>query len=273
MRPGRVVNGVLSRVGFRVVRVESGVALGEGQKPAAFFPHTEQAAGPWAVPESLAESTTPWRRVLAELYRRPASYPASIAPPAGELLHALVRNIRPRVVVETGTCHGASTIWIAAAMKEAGGGLVHTFDDFEVPDKPGLKTAALYQDRLAKVRERFERAGVADLVRIHKGNSRVEVARARGELAAAGGGGGVHLAFLDGDHTFEGVLEDFRAVEPVLAVGGYVVLHDTFPQTCRHSGPRRLMDEIEEIAEGRYQVCDLYTAPANYGLGVMRRVG
>ena len=48
--------------------------------------------------------------------------------------------------------------------------------------------------------------------------------------------GGVQSAFLDGDHS-KGGLADLQAVEPVLQVGSFVVLHDTFPEVCSWHGP------------------------------------
>jgi hypothetical protein len=33
------------------------------------------------------------------------------------------------------------------------------------------------------------------------------------------------------------------------------------------------MDKVHEFAEGRYECVDLYLAPTNFGLGVMRRIG
>ena len=96
------------------------------------------------------------------------------------------------------------------------------------------------------------------------------ISRMRGELEAAGG---VQLAFIDGDHTPAGVLRDFRAIEPVLNTGGYVLLHDTIPAQCTHAGPRRLLDTIDKVGAGRYERMDLYSAPLNYGLGLLRRIG
>jgi hypothetical protein len=42
---------------------------------------------------------------------------------------------------------------------------------------------------------------------------------------------GFDLAFVDGDHRFEGVLADFMALERWAAPGAVVLLHDTLPLT------------------------------------------
>ncbi len=241
-----------------------------------FFPVGEHR--PWTIPADLRERTEAWARVLVGVYDDAASWPSSIAPEAGLLLHAMVRNIKPRVIVETGTCLGVSTIWMASAMRamvgEGGAGGVtgtalHTFDLFSPPPDERLAASGLFKDRRRGVEERLGVAGVADLVRIHQGDSSAGIKAAHEMLRAAGG---VQFAYIDGDHSPRGALADFHAVEPVLAVGGYIVLHDTFPAVCNHLGPRWLIDHLGEVTTCGYQVCELYTAQTNYGLAVLRRV-
>jgi cephalosporin hydroxylase len=82
----------------------------------------------------------------------------------------------------------------------------------------------------------------------------------------------VASAFLDGDHSSEGVLAGLQAVEPVLQVGGFVVLHDTFPEVCSWHGPRWLVDNLASVSSATYQACDLYLAHCNYGLTLLRRM-
>ena len=78
-------------------------------------------------------------------------------------------------------------------------------------------------------------------------------------------------AFIDGDHSFEGVLGDLLAVAPVLDAGGYFVLHDVFPDICGVSGPRQLLDQLGRLSSVKYRWCEMYTAPRNYGLAVLQR--
>jgi predicted O-methyltransferase YrrM len=281
-----MVNQALAPLGVRVIREpkplrdgrakdrgagNDGAASGDGADALGtpFFPHIPHR-GRWGIPADLASRTEPWARQLALLYSRPASWPASIAPETGMLVHALVRNLRPTTVVETGTCLGASTIWIAAALALSTKGTIHTFDMFDEPPDGRLRASPLFRDRLKKVRARFRRARLARHIRVHVGPSGPNITAMRDELRAAGG---VQLAFIDADHTPRGVAIDVAAVEPVLPVGGYMLFHDVFPETSSHLGPRHVIDNLTEFAAGKYQVCDIYTAPANYGLALMRRVG
>ena len=74
--------------------------------------------------------------------------------------------------------------------------------------------------------------------------------------------------------TIPGVLEDLWAIEPILNTGGYICLHDTFPEQCGdHAGPRHILDHLREVAQGAYELCELYTAPLNYGMALLRCIG
>jgi len=236
----------------------------------------------WEWPAYLDPAAAPWLATLRRLYASPLSFPASLSPEAGLLVHALVRNIRPRVVVETGTWIGISSIWIASALQANGdGGRLHTFDLF-LPIRPDQwRDAELAEDRVGFVRRNFAEAGLEGVIEIHQGNSHANIRAMQAALAAASGnaggggrGGGVQLAYLDGDHGVEGACQDLWAVEPVLATGGYVLLHDIFPEySGDEDGPRHILDRVNEIGAGVYDKCELCLSPANYGLAVMRRVG
>ena len=274
------------RIGLRLKR-QVIIRLGQDGEPLRppreldFFPNRALVPGQtrWTWPKHLEADPRPWVRTLAMLYEHPLSYPFSISPEAGMLLHAIVLNARPRVAIEIGSNIGVSALWIAGAMHDAGEGSLFCFDDFRplrqrqdvVPGQP--------DDRELFFRDALVRAGLADRVRVLAGESHREVVRARTEIAAAGRAGGhmssagVQLAFIDGDHTPEGVERDFRAVEPLLDSGGLIVLHDTFPWMCGWNGPRQLLNTLHQHAKGTYQTIDLYLAPVNYGLAVLRRIG
>ena len=231
----------------------------------------------WHFPDYLDNPRVPWLGTLKGIYDTPISFPASLSPEAGLLLHALVRNLRPRVALEIGTFMGVSTIWIASALIEnrSSGpgtlaGVLHSFDDFGPIQKGPWRDQELTENRLDLVRRRLTEAGVAEVVTLHKGDSSTGVARTRERLMDLGG---VQLAFIDGDHSFQGVCKDLWAVEPVLSTGGHVILHDTFPEQCACDGPRQLIDRIQSVATGLYEVCELYLGGWNYGMAVLRRIG
>ncbi|MFN0131769.1 MAG: O-methyltransferase [Phycisphaerales bacterium] len=270
-----------------------------------FFPRLrDDAEHPraWEWPAYLDQPACAWLMALKELYATPWAFPASLAPEAGLMLFALVRNIRPRRAIEIGSFIGVSTIWMGAAMKEGGasredrpGGagypskqvpVLHAFDDFG-PMAPGPWRDEGIEDRLGLFKRSIARAGLEGVVSIHPGDSSTEVRnlhallRPSEEAVRAAWGqpitdwpGGVDLALIDGNHTVEGVFRDLAAVEPVLNTGGYIILHDTIPEQCGdHQGPRHVIDHIREVAQGVYELCELHTAPLNYGMALLRRVG
>lgn len=258
---------MLGRCGYRVVKIDLAEGATRAPESTLFFPDGERRRG-WVFPDDWDGADRTWLTVLKNLYTRPASWPASISPEGGSFLYWLVRNVQPRQIIEIGTCVGASTIWMAAAMKAGRGGILHTFDDFQIPLDPRLAAAPLFQDRRNTVEARLRNAGLGDLVRFHVGDSKKQVPAAYEELR---NGGNVQFAFIDGDHSFEGALGDLLAVEPVLDPGGYVVLHDVFPNVCGVKGPRQLLDELHRLTSVKYQWCEIYTSPRNYGLAVLQR--
>ncbi len=253
----------------------------------------------WQFPEYL-DASIPWVRTLKDLYASPLAFPASMSPEAGLFLHALVRNIRPRTVIEIGTFLGVSTIWMASALEAARNdpphaptapdqlhGLIHCFDDFTpIPPGPWRDAAMPDRPRDQIVGEHLARAGLAHRVRLYPGNSSERVKAMATELKWRGGAplpsdtkpsehtAGIDLALIDGDHSMPGALQDLWAVEPLLNTGGYIVLHDIYPEQCGdHAGPRHIIDHVRSVAHGVYEVCEVYTAPLNYGMAVLRRVG
>lgn len=241
-----------------------------------YFPRGQTPTDPplWPFPAYLDNPACAWLQVLKQIYTHPVSFPASISPAGGLLLHSLVRNIQPRVVLETGTCLGVSALWMAGAVIENGHGRLFCFDDDAEIRRAGTgeivgKGEASLPTRRAFVLDHMQRAGVSDRLELINGDSSHQIQANLDRLREAGG---VQLAFLDGDHSEAGVWRDFQAVEPVLSTGGYAVFHDTFPANCGWDGPRKLLNSIHDRAVGTYQVLDLYLSPVNYGLSVVRRI-
>ncbi len=76
----------------------------------------------------------------------------------GWLIYTLCRSLQARRVVEFGTSYGVSTLYLAAAMRDQGGGLVI-----------GTEIEA---EKAAHARRHFEEAGVRDLIELREGDAR-----------------------------------------------------------------------------------------------------
>ncbi|MCK9877028.1 class I SAM-dependent methyltransferase [Frankia sp. AgPm24] len=124
-----------------------------------------------------------------------------VAPEVGRLLYLLTRARGAALVVEFGTSFGISTIHLAAAVRDNGGGRVITTE--------------LAATKAAAARANLAEAGLADLVDLRVGDA-LETLR---DLP-----GPIDLLLLDGWNQL--YLPLLRVLEPHLAPGALVVADD-----------------------------------------------
>jgi predicted O-methyltransferase YrrM len=120
----------------------------------------------------------------------------------GAFLYLLARSIRAKTIVEFGTSHGLSTIYLAAAIRDNGGGKV-IGTEF-VPEK-----AAVAQRNL-------QESGLEAFAQIQQGDARQTLR----ELPH-----GIDLCLMDGFPPYS--LEVFRLIAPRLRNGAIVVVDGT----------------------------------------------
>jgi predicted O-methyltransferase YrrM len=101
----------------------------------------------------LMQSKTEYR----DLYGRLKNVPLPVSRTTGKLLYMLARSFGVRTIVEFGTSFGISTLHLAAALRDNGGGRLIT-SEFE-PSK------------IARAREHLTAGGVIDLVEIRQGDA------------------------------------------------------------------------------------------------------
>ena len=126
-----------------------------------------------------------------------------------------------RSLVEVGVWHGVTTRRLRAAMDPRG--VLSAVDPFPI-GRLGFSV----QQRIAQ----HEVASVS--------NGRVDWLRTTG-AAAARDHRPVDFVFIDGDHSEEGLLDDWRAWSPLVEPGGIVALHDS------RSTPERPIDEAGSV--------------------------
>jgi predicted O-methyltransferase YrrM len=93
----------------------------------------------------------------AELYGRLKHVPLAVSRETGALLYMLARSTKARNIVEFGTSFGISTLHLAAALRDNGGGRLIT-SEFE-PAK------------VARARDHVTAGGLIDLVEIREGDA------------------------------------------------------------------------------------------------------
>ena len=146
-------------------------------------------------------------------------------------LFGLVRRMKARRVIEIGRYKGGSTLTIAAAMSGEG-----TFWSIDLGEKEARLhqrgTNRTFDDEIRDICARF---GLS--VTLLVGDSRtIEVET-----------GEVDLVFIDGDHSYEGVKNDFERFGRRVKVGGAVLFDDACDEAVFHTHSEsvgKLLDEI-----------------------------
>ena len=233
---------------------------GTAEKPAA-------PGDKWEIPNFLTQIDAEWARVLIDVYDHPMSFPGSVSPQMGNFLRALIINIAPRNVIEIGSFIGVSSLWIASAMAEyKRRDTLYCIDLFPShtynPWCPGITL----MDPFYFMSKNMQVCGFQDHVTIHKGNS-IQLLPS----IAQNIGDSIDFVMIDGDHSIEGCIKDFELVAPYVATGGYILFHDVFPDYCGVEGPAyALLDKV--IPSDKYEVCQIYTAPLNFGFALVRKI-
>lgn len=204
---------------------------------------------PEATPEAKPPGERTWlamNATIETLEREDRLFRASVQPEVGRLLYGLARNLKPRLVVETGSFLGYSALCLGQALAENGAGHLHAFDLF--PPRPWLESpvAGACGDSLAAARRHIAAAGLSAWVTFHQGDSAGRIRETLGSQRET-----VDLAFIDGDHRIPGCLRDWEALDPLIGEGGIIVLHDTSPD-AGWLGPRWLLEKLDQTARERY---------------------
>jgi predicted O-methyltransferase YrrM len=133
----------------------------------------------WQLRERMSpEEQTPMRTTTRyrEMYGGMKEFYLAVAPETARLLYMLARGMRARSIVEFGTSFGISTIHMAAAVRDNGGGRV-IGSEFE-------------NGKVLRSRQNLEAAGLLDLVEIREGDALETLSRALPET--------IDLVLLDG---------------------------------------------------------------------------
>lgn len=198
----------------------------------------------------------------------PAAALAFTFSPAGQLilpgqfrseiqqLAELMHQKKPRTVVEIGTKWGGTlAIWCASADPAA------TLVSIDLPG--GIhgggypRWRELIYRRLAQPRQKLH------LLRMdsHRPETLDQVKTLLPD-------GGIDFLFIDGDHTYEGVKQDFEMYSPFVRPGGLVVFHDI----CVHSAEQQCqVDRFWEEVRTKYKSREFVENPNQgmFGIGVL----
>ena len=167
------------------------------------------AASPLASPAFASLSGEERHRLMAsktdyrELYADLKDFALPISRETGKLLYLLARAGNARSIIEFGTSFGLSTLHLAAALRENGGGRLIT-SEFE-PSK------------LARARENLAAAGLSDLVEFREGDALETLASDLPET--------IDLVLLDGAKSL--YMDVLALVESRLRPGAVIIADNT----------------------------------------------
>jgi predicted O-methyltransferase YrrM len=150
-------------------------------------------------PEERARRMSDRNADYRQFYGRAKELYLAVGPQTAKLLYMLARATRASAIVEYGTSFGISTIHLAAALRDNGGGrLIGT--EFE-------------SNKIAQARTNLSAAGLADLVEIRDGDALETLARDLPET--------IDLVLLDGHKALYSRILDLLA--PRLRPGACIV--------------------------------------------------
>lgn len=83
----------------------------------------------------------------------------------------------------------------------------------------------------------------------------------------------IDLLFIDANHSYKSVKNDFLGFFPLIKEGGMIVLHDGYPKDLNHTGNGycgdgyKAIDELTRVAQGY----EMMTIPVHPGLTLARK--
>jgi len=172
--------------------------------------------------------------LLLEMERYSREHEGVYAIPRDEalFLNILVKLQRPRRILELGTSSGYSTIWLATAAASYGG---------------CVETVEYDPDKVALASENFRRAGLVDVITIHRADANEFLKSLRGPL---------DFVFMDTEK--EEYLSQFKLFYPRLVRGSLVAADNAVD----------LADNMREYLEYVKQLPDAQSVTVPIGNGV-----
>ncbi len=221
----------------------------------------------YKIPDWLRNCTSPWAVTLIQMYQKSFNHPSPVSPEQGEFLKSLVCNINPSNIVEIGCFTGISTIWIASGLEQIGSSAtIHAVDLFDdimpwLPHRYGYLS-----NPLKYAQESVASAQLSHRIKFHKMNSQ-EMGRKYHEIINKS----IDFIYIDGDHSKWGCLYDFTLFYPHVSVGGYILLHDIYPEDCGWEGPRYVIDKLLKN-NPHFDLAEIKTSPNNFGIALIRKL-
>lgn len=209
-----------------------------------------------------AQLPAPHTRLAVPFLFRAHGFYNSIRPMQSQFeigaLYQAVLERKPKVVVEIGTCHGGTLyLWCQAADAEA------TIISIDLPEGE-------FGGGYPACRAQFYRSFATGSQQIHLLRADSHSPDTSGEVQKLLAGGTIDFLFIDGDHTYAGVKQDFELYSRLLSKDGLIALHDIAP---RPDEPRievwKFWSELKQRAPGATEWLDKSPNGRCIGIGLL----
>jgi predicted O-methyltransferase YrrM len=165
---------------------------------------TMEASG-GTIEQTAAQLIADERADYRKVYSDHADHFLSVTPDYGRFLYVIARACKATRIVEFGSSMGISTIYLAAALRDNGGGQ--------------LIGSEMEPAKVVRARAHIEAAGLGDLVDIREGDALETLKDAGGE---------VDLALIDGAWSL--YLPVLKLIEPRLRPGAVILAENAFAE-------------------------------------------
>jgi predicted O-methyltransferase YrrM len=138
-----------------------------------------------------------------------------ISEPQGLWMFDTVLGLRPSRSLEVGLAYGFSTVYILAAMAQAGGGHHTALDPFQMTHWHGIgarQAQEVGMEQSFQLLQEYSFAALADF-------------RSRQQM--------FEFIYIDGGHRFDEVLLDFTLAAQICPSGGHIILDDMWMPSVR----------------------------------------
>lgn len=175
----------------------------------------------------------------------------------------LAKFSNAKTIVEIGVLDGDTSVHLLSASRDNGG----KFYGYDYWDEIGAYRGQ-YKISATKdsVTSRLNRHGFTnDNFKLSKVDTTTD---SFNEILIEDTQGRIDFAFIDGDHSYNGVKNDFNKIYPYLTEEGIIVFHDTYS----HVGCRKFVLELYgELNDGTFDIINLPYGGGNarYGLTLL----
>lgn len=162
------------------------------------------ASGDTDIEQTMNQVVEAENKDLTALYHGYVNNFLSVSPEFGRFLYMCARSCKARCIVEFGSSMGISAIYMAAALRDNGGGHLIGTD--------------LEPSKVERAQANLKAAGLDDMVEFRIGDAR--------ETLKPGVGGDIDMVMLDGAFTL--YLPVLKLLEPYLKPGAIVIGENAF---------------------------------------------